>query len=541
MSIGSKVVAGCLCLAVWLIACGEDDLSVGAGAITPQALDAHLRFLASDLLEGRAAGTAGSELAAAYIATQFRLVGLTPAIGDSSYLQPVPLVARTSEARLRFRAPGGAAYTPEPGTEFVAWSRDSAEVSRPTVELVFVGHGIRAPEFNWDDYKSADVRGKVLLILADDPGRYLQDRFRGDTATYYGLVEYKLAEAARLGAVGVLLVHSPDVGPSWNSILSVRTGEQVDLEGPSERPILAYAGWLRQEAAEQVVAMAGLDFATLLESARSESFRPVATGMLVTAAIQTVVRRFSDVNVAGLLPGSHPQLARQLVIVSAHYDHLGVGEPVESDSIYNGAYDNASGTALLLCLADAFSRLPQRPARSMLFLALTAEEPGLLGSRAYVNRPLVPLDRTMANINIDGVNLWGLTEDIVVFGAELSTLRSAARRAAEAENMRWEADRSPQQGYIYRSDQFTFMRAGVPAVLVGHGLDYIGQMPGWGEQVLAHYAEHVYNRPSDEYRSDFNLRGAVQQGRVAFRLGLEVANVEERPTWRSGAETAFLK
>jgi len=520
-----------------MVGCANQDGSPGLEAITAPGFDAHLRFLSSDLLEGRAPGTRGSELAASYIANQFALAGLVPAIGDSSFGQPVPLVAWTPEARLAFRAPGGAAFRPSYGAEFVAWSEDTTGIADIDSELIFVGHGIHAPEWDWDDYKDVDVSGRVVLMLANDPGPWVPGRFKGDTLTYYGLSAYKLEEAARRGAAGVIFVHTPEtVGVGWSVIRSSLMRERVGLDGVSDSGVTSLGAWLSQDAAEQVVSMASLGFATLLETARSDKFRPVLTGVRVSASLRNATRRFVDLNLVGLLPGSDPQLARELVVYTAHYDHLGIAEAVDSDSIYNGTYDNASGVAMLLCLAEAFGRLPRRPARSILFVAVTAKESGLLGSRYYVDNPLVPLTRSVANINIDGINLWGATEDVTVLGAERSSIRGNAVRAARAENLRLEGDPSPEQGYLYRSDQFSFMRAGVPAIMVGHGLDFIGRMPGWGEQMMRGYLDLVYHKPSDEYDPDFDLRGAVQQGRFAFRIGLSLANETDRPVWRDSSE-----
>jgi Zn-dependent M28 family amino/carboxypeptidase len=317
-------------------------------------------------------------------------------------------------------------------------------------------------------------------------------------------------------------------------ILSSQAGERLRYErGASEQP-LGFEGWLNLEAAEQVASMAGLDFSTLLETARSEEFRPIATGVNVTATVRSSRRRIEVANVAGLLPGSDPRLADEVVVFSAHYDHLGIGPAVDGDSIYNGTYDNASGTALLLVLGEAFAQLPQRPARSILFLALTAEEAGLLGSGYYTDNPLLPLSRTVANLNIDGAGVWGRTEDIVVLGAEYSSLESIAAAAAAAEDLRLAGDRAPELGFIFRSGQFSFMRAGVPVAFVQHGLDYRGRLPGWGKQVMERYNSGQYHQPGDEYRPDFDYAGAVQQARVAFRIGFTVANGPDRPMWKEG-------
>ena len=518
--------------------CAGDSADPGLRAITTEAFDAHLRFLSSDLLEGRGLGTRGSEQATAYISNQFALAGLVPAVGDSSYLQPVPMIARTAESRMAFRAPGGASFEPEFGVDFVAWSQDTAEVSNVDAELVFVGYGITAPEWDWDDYEDVDVSGRVLLILTNDPGSGGPDRFRGDTLTYYGLSEYKFAEAERKGAAGAFLIHTPEsTAVSWEVIRTSLLREKASLDVTPDSGVLALQGWVAQEAAEQVVTMARLDFATLLETARSDDFRPVFTGVRTTAEVRSEARSFVDHNIAGVLPGSDPELGQEFVVITAHYDHLGIGEALEGDSIYNGAYDNASGTALLLCLADAFGLLPQRPGRSILFLAVTGEESGLLGSRYYTESPLVPLTRTVLNINIDGANLWGATEDMAVLGAELTDIRRILVQAARAEKLGLEGDQAPKQGFLYRSDQLSFLQVGVPAIMVGHGSDFIGRMPGWGDRTFREYIETSYHRPSDEYRPDLDLRGAVQQGRVALRIGLGVANRRERPAFRDAPWT----
>jgi Zn-dependent M28 family amino/carboxypeptidase len=519
------------CLA--LPGCSVDEAGRGLGAITAEGFDAHLRFLASDLLEGRAPGSQGAELAALYIATQFELAGLHPIVGDSSFLQPIPLAAVTSRPTLAFRARGGASFEASHGPDFVAWSSRPAEPTEIEAELVFVGYGISTPEAGWDDYKEVDVSGKVLLMLLNDPGLGRPGRFRGDTLTYYGLPDYKYEEAARRGALGAILIHTRDLaGYGWHLVESVRRREQLQLEAAQGIPRPEFQGLMSRSASETIVSMAGLDFATLLESATSENFRPIPVGLTVSASVRSEVRPLVDANVAGLLPGADPELAGEVVVFTSHFDNLGIGPSVDSDSIYNGAYDNASGTAMLILLAEAFSQLPERPARSLLFLAVTAEQPDLLGTRYYVETPLVRLESTVANINLDGVNLWGPTHDIVAIAGRASTLEEVVVRAAAAEDLRLEGDRAPEQGYLYRSGQFTFMRADVPAVYIGHGLDFIGQMPGWGAGMMSDYREEHYRQPSDEYRADSDLRGAVQQGRVAFRVGLAVANAGERPVWK---------
>lgn len=508
----------------WLgVACKGRQNVTGLGALDAKTIDAHLLFLASDLLEGRAPGTRGAELAASYIATQFAQAGLKPAIGDTSYFQAVPMIARSSEPRLSFRASGGATLTPPLGDGFLAWPLDTAAVTAVEAELVFVGFGIAAPEYEWDDYKDADVRGKVLLALDGAPGPDRGTRFPGDTATRYGSPLYKYAEAESRGAEGMLLVHSPDLGYVWDAIRSVRAAEQLSLAGVRATDTRV-AGWITGEVASQVAAMGGLNFPTLLEAAGNPDFRPIDMGVTVSLSAQSRERAFEAANVAGLLPGRDPELARELVVFVAHYDHLGVDTRLKDDSIYNGAYDNASGTALLVELAEAFGSLPRHPARSLLFLAVTGTEAGCLGSRYYLRHPVVPLPRTVASLQIDGANLWGPTEDIVLVWADGAEMGEAVRKSVSAEGLRLEAAVAPEWGIAYRSDHPCFSEAGVPSVFVGHGLEFVGRMPGWGRQTMEQYLRTAYLRPGDEYQAGLDLRGAVQQARVAFRLGLYLSN-----------------
>lgn len=507
--------------------CDGRQRHAGLDALESKAIDAHLRFLASDLMEGRAPGTRGGHVAASYIATQFAQAGLQPAVGDSSYLQPVPMIGRAFEPRLSFRASGGAALAPPYGDGFLAWPRDTATAMAVEAELVFVGYGIAAPEREWDDYEDTDVRGRVLLALDGDPGAYRGALFRGDTAKRYGSPMYKYAEAERHGAVGMLLIHSPDLGYVWEAIRNARSAQRLSL-GDVDPGGLNVAGWITSEVASQVAAMGGLDFPTLLETARSPDFRPIELGVTVSLSAQTTRRRFDALNVAGLLPGRDPALAHEFVVFVAHYDHLGIETGLVDDSVYNGAYDNASGTALLIGLADAFASLPRRPARSLLFLALTGEEAGCLGSRHYMRRPIVPLAQTVTFLSIDGANLWGPTEDIVVVWADGAGLGEAAREAASDEGLRLETAFAPEWGLAYRSEQICLSEAGVPSVLVGHGREFVGRMPGWGRQRMEQYLRTAYHRPTDEYPPALDLRGAVQQARVAFRLGLFLSNAAGR-------------
>lgn len=522
------------------IACAEKPGVEGAlEAIAPHALDAHLRFLAHDLLEGRAPGTRGIELAAHYIAAQFERAGLRPAVGDTSYFQRVPVVGMTSRARLAFEA-GGERLELRYGDEFVAWAGTQRPEASARGDIVFVGYGVNAPEYGWNDYKDADLSGKILLSLVNDPGKTEPGRFRGDTLTYYGRWTYKLEEAARRGAAGAILVHTRELaGYPWGVVSSSWGRERFGLEvKPGERR-LAVMAWVPWDVAARALAAAGKNLDALYAAAQSADFRPVETGVRLSATVRSRIRRIESANVAGILPGrSRP---REVVVYTAHYDHLGIGRAADGDSIYNGARDNASGTALLITLADAFARLPQRPARSVLFLAVTAEEYGLLGSRYYAENPLIRLTRTAANVNMDGANLWGPTEDVIAIGVDRSTLGPVVERAARAERLTLRGDRFPEQGYFFRSDQFSFVRWGVPAAYIEHGYDYVGRPEGWGVQRQDEYNERDYHQPSDEVRPDFDYAGAVQQGRVAFRVGWEVAEAKDLPQWLPGAEFKAIR
>ncbi|UCF20134.1 MAG: M28 family peptidase [Gemmatimonadota bacterium] len=494
-------------------------------AISAASIDAHLRYLSSDLLEGRAPGTRGSELAATYIATQFELAGLEPVSG-SEYLRPVRLLARRSRARISFRARGGAALAPVAGEDCVVWTSAPVDTLRLTAEVVYVGYGIHAPEYDWDDFKGVDVSGKVLLLLGGGPAAYgsYPAELQGD----YALEHHKFEEAARRGAAGAVLIHlAQPSGYQWGAVRGARGAEILSL-GATETPPPALHGWLSEETARQVIGMASLDFTTLVELANSRQFRPIGTGVNLRATIVNRSREFADYNVAGLLRGGDPGRAGEVVLFAAHFDHLGIGPKVGLDSIYNGAYDNASGIALLITLAGAFARMERPPARSLLFLALTAAEPDLLGSAHYVSQPLVPLAQTVTAINLDRANLWGPTADLLLIGDE-ARLYKYVEEAAAAERLQLRSARGVGRGHRYRSDELSFLGAGVPAVRLGHGLDFIGRMPGWGEAVIGAYGAGHYRQPSDEYRPDFDYRGAVQQGRVAFRLGLQLANSGRRP------------
>ncbi|HEX8696849.1 MAG TPA: M28 family peptidase [Longimicrobium sp.] len=505
-------------------------------AVHQKAVDAHLRFLSHPLLEGRAPGTRGGTLAMEYIRGQFQRVGLEPV--NHSYFQPVPMVGMDPHPELALELPGGPPSLPAYRDEYVL----EAGVPEPEVsvdaELVFVGYGISAPEYDWDDYKDVDVRGKVLLMRVNDPGTGETPGFFGGKAlTYYGRWTYKYEEASRRGAAGALLVHTDEsAGYGWNVVRTSNTGEQFDLAGRPEFP-LGVRGWIAWPALERALGAAGHDLDELVRRAEERGFRPVPTGIRVRARVRSDLREVETANVVGVFAGSDPRRLNEAVILSSHYDHLGLRRGDGGETlVYHGAYDNASGVSLLLALAEAVSLAPERPPRPLLFVATTAEESGLLGAEWYARHPLYPLSTTAAALNVDGANLWGPTHDITPLGTDRSELGEMVRAAAAAEGIEVAPEPHPEQGMFFRQDHFPFARAGIPALAMDHGLRYVGRPEGWGEERYQEFNTHHYHQPSDAYRDDFDYGGAVQQGRVMLRTAWAAASTDELPQWREGVE-----
>lgn len=521
-----------LALAVGTALVGLQEAGDG---ITADEIRAHMYFLSGDQLQGRAPGTPGADLAAEYIKTQFMSMGLEPV--DGSYFQEVPLVGITTDPTtlsLAFEVEAGrvpALYS----SEAVIWpGAPGRSAIQLTGELVFVGYGIHAPEWQWDDYKGRDLNGKVAVFLVGDPPAPPDEPelFDGRSMTYYGRWTYKFEEARRRGATGALLIHTDEAaGYGWDVVRSSWTGEHLMLPDQGDGAPLLVQGWITRDLARRVFDQAGIDLAELFVRAARRDFSPVATDVTVRARLNSRSRRVPARNVVGYLPGADPA-TDEVVVFTSHYDHLGIGPAVDGDSIYNGAYDNASGVGLLLEVAEEFSTLGQAPRRGALFVATTAEEAGLLGSRYYVRNPLFPLESTVAAINVDGANLWGETDDVVAVGAERSTLGDVLRPRAEEMGLRVRPDPDPDKGGFFRSDHFPFALAGVPVLYIRHGLDFRGRPSGWGETLMERWAAASYHRPSDEYDPSFDLSGAVQQARLVFRTGLDLAGSTERPVER---------
>ncbi|PYQ20282.1 MAG: peptidase M28 [Acidobacteria bacterium] len=511
-----------------------------ARAIRPERLTMDVRFLASDLLEGRSPATRGDQLARAYIAGRLEGMGLQPGAPGGSWQQVFDMVGinTTSPETVRF-ARGSEGVDLRVHEDYIAFSGAAQpEVRLEAAEVVFVGYGIVAPEYQWDDFKGADLRGKVLLVMNNDP----EDDpalFAGKTRLYYGRWDYKYDQAARQGAAGAIIIHTAaSAGYKWQVVQTSWTGEQFSLPAETGDAALPVKAWATEEACRRVVRLAGQDLDALRASAQKRDFRPVPLGVTVSLVLRNEVQRRQTANVIARLPGSDPVLAREAVLYTAHHDHLGIkpGAQPGHDAIYNGALDNASGVAALLGIAEAMKALPERPRRTILFAAVAAEEQGLLGSRYLAANPPVPAGRLAADINIDGVNIWGPSQDVSVVGLGKSNLDDWIRALAAAQGREVVGDQFPDRGSFYRSDQLSLARIGVPAAYLKAGTKTIGRPAGWGREQQEAFEAKDYHQPSDELREDWNLAGAVEDAQLLFFLGVKVANATPLPAWRPGDE-----
>ncbi len=524
-----------------LVTCLPGTLAGQASAapITTSEIDANLRFLSSDLLEGRAPATRGGQLAASYIESVLQSSGVMPGAAGS-YLQAVPIdIVTADRASMHLEATGKATAMLRDPEDVVVWAGSATGASAARGELVYVGYGVAAPEYRWDDFKGVDLHGKILLVLVNDPPATAQEPtlFGGPAMTYYGRWTYKFEEAERRGAVGALIIHTTErAGYPWHTVVGSWDKEQRMLpRDPALPPPLGVRGWITDSAASQLLGRAGLDLPTLRIQAASRDFHPVATGITLDLSFTNRVAHLQSENVVGLVRGSDPSARQQYVVFTAHWDHLGIGPPVNGDSIYNGAEDNASGVADVLAMAKAAAAAPH-PRRSMLFVLVTAEESGLLGSAYFLQHPPVPVADMVADLNIDGGNLLGPVRDLDVIGDHKSSLGPSLARYAAARGLRVEPEQHPEQGHFYRSDHFSFAKAGVPGVSISAGTDFVDRPPQWGKQQEEDYTAHHYHQPSDEYRSDFDLRGAVQLSQIVLGFGTSLANAPALPTWNADAE-----
>ncbi|MEQ1437853.1 M28 family metallopeptidase [Fontimonas sp. SYSU GA230001] len=515
-------------------------------SITADDLLRHVRALSSDAFEGRLPGTLGEAKTAAYLIEQFRTMGLAPGNPDGSYVQRVPLVGITGTPKMQLWA-GPKKFEMKPGTDFVAvTSRFVPEVSVRDSELVFVGYGVQAPEYGWDDYKDVDVRGKTIVMLindpavprADDPARLDDKMFRGKAMTYYGRWTYKYEIASKLGATAAIIVHETEpAGYPWAVVQNSWSGEQFELAAADKNmgrvPVQA---WISNERARELFAASGLDFDAAKAAAVRRDFRPMPLKALANFSIRNSLREVQSQNIVARLPGSDPVYADEHVLYTAHWDHLGRNPSLPGDPIFNGALDNATGVAGLLEIAEAYARLPEAPKRSALFMAVTAEEQGLLGARHYATQPLYPLSRTLAVINMDGLNPWGPTRDMQVIGSGQTTLEDLLQDVLARQNRVVAADAEPEKGFYYRSDQFELAKVGVPALYADSGSEVIGKPEGYGLQKRREYTANDYHKPSDEVKPDWDLSGAAQDMRVLMEVGWRVANERHWPRWKDGSE-----
>ena len=515
------------------------DKTAPARPITPREIDAHLRFLSHDLLEGRAPATRGGRLAAEYIAAQLQAFGLEPA-GEKGWFQKVPIdIVGAKRETMHVTASAGATATLRYPEDVVIWAGSATERSAATAEIVFVGYGATAPEYKWNDFKEVNVKGKIIMVLVNDPPAPANEPtlFGGRAMTWYGRYPYKFEEAERRGAVGALVIHTTErAGYPWHTVEGSWAKEIRILPRPANAPApLGFRGWITDSSASALLAQAGLDLAQLRTKAESRDFRPVSTGITLDVAFANSVEHLESENVLGLLKGHDAKGETEFVVLSAHWDHLGIGPKVDGDSIYNGAEDNASGTADLLAVARAAADAP-RLRRSLLFAFVTAEESGLLGSQYLAEHPVVPLTQTVANLNLDGGNLLGRVKDLNVLGDTKSTLGPQLATRLQPRGIKIVPEAFPERGAFYRSDHFMFAKAGVPSISIGAGDTFEGRPEGWGVAQGEDYLAHRYHQPSDNYKPDFDLTGAVQLSGILLDFAKALASSSAWPQWNQNAE-----
>jgi Zn-dependent M28 family amino/carboxypeptidase len=517
--------------------------------IDPQRVLQHIKVLSSNKFEGRAPGTNGEELSVAYIETQFQDLKLKPGNPDGTFVQKVPLVGITAtNTRPLTFVKGSQALGLKWKDDVVAWTKhvaDSASINKS--DVIFAGYGVEAPEFNWNDFKDVDVKGKTIVVLVNDPpvpdpadaSKLDPKTFGGDAMTYYGRWTYKFEEGARKGAAAVLIVHEDKPAGYPFNVVQGNLNEKFDVVTPDKNMgRVNIEAWITSDAARKLFALGGQDYDALKKQAVSRDFKPVPLGVQASMSIANKLRTIDSRNVVAKLEGSDPAHKDEYVVYSAHWDHLGVGAPVKggTDRIYNGALDNASGVGTVLEIARAFTQVNPQPKRSILFLMVTAEEQGLLGSQYYSVTPLYPLAKTAANINIDGVNQWGKTKDITVIGLGASDLDDYLRQAAQEQNRTLSPDPEPEKGFYYRSDHFNFAKQGVPALDPDSGVEFIGKPSDWGKKKRDEYTEHDYHQPSDEVKPDWDFSGAAEDAQLLLAVGYRVANADKLPEWKPGNE-----
>ncbi|MEM8816949.1 MAG: M28 family peptidase [Pseudomonadota bacterium] len=563
MNSGRSLVASALAIAL-LAGCGESPNETAAPAApaaseSPVALelaggnpaaDAAVQTISADYMrdiikeisddryEGRGPGSAGDKMARDYIVERMKEAGLEPGAADGSWEQSFDLLGINASQPPEWAFSGhGEDLTLKQWDDFIVGSGVQAERAEfSDAELVFVGYGIQAPEYDWDDYKGADLSGKVLVMMNNDPD-WDPELFAGETRLWYGRWDYKYLSAARQGAVGAIIIHTaPSAGYPFQVVQTSWTGEQFELPAGDE-PRSQVEGWVTEDAARKLIAMAGLDLDELREAAYNRDFEPVPLGITTSLGMDVAINRTSTANVLGLIPGSDPELKDEVVIYTAHHDHLGIGTPNDDgDTIYNGAMDNASGVAQILSMAKAIRSMPEAPRRSILVAMVGAEEQGLLGSKYYAENPTFAPGRIAANLNYDGGNIWGHTHDVTFIGLGKSSIDGIVEMIAEEQGRVVKPDQYADKGYFYRSDQFSFAKIGVPAMYLDTGTEFVDRPADWGREQLNHYTEVHYHQPSDEYDDTWNFDGMIADTELGFWTGLAIANADEMPEWAPGDE-----
>jgi Zn-dependent M28 family amino/carboxypeptidase len=517
-----------------LVSCSRSPEPASSPDFAAHRIAAHARFLSDDLLEGRGPATRGEGLAVAYLASQFAQYGLEPAGDHGTYFQGVPLVGVETLPASTLTMNNRSLKLLD---EFVGVNRRQQKESLAEAEAVFVGHGIVAPEYQWDDYKDTDVKGKWVVLFTNEPQSDDPKFFGGRALTYYGRWTYKYEEAARRGALGCLIVHTDrTAGYGWSVVRNSWSGKEPFVKLAEGEPALAFAGWVTEAAGNQIFATVNKSVVGALSEAEQRDFRPIPLPIRFRARIFSDVSPLDTRNVLALVPGSDPNLRGEAVLYTAHYDHLGIGTPVDGDAIYNGAVDNASGCGILLEIARAYAMTEPKPKRSILFAAVGAEEGGLRGSEYLALHSPVPAGKIAANLNFDGEFAFGRTADITMIGYERTSLKNLVEQTAARFHFKIKPDPHPEQGHYYRSDHFSLAKVGIPAFSIGLGTEYIGKPPDWGQKMYEEYNAKHYHQPSDEFDPSWDYSGLAELAHFGYELGRRVAEQPELPSWEPGEE-----
>jgi len=524
--------------AVVLSVGGAGKEAASTPAFSGPRIAAHVKFLASDLLEGRGTGQRGGDIAAEYIATEFALYGLKPAGDNGTYFQNVPMVAVKTLPATSFKlvARNGDAVELKDLDEFVTNNESQTESGDIDAPIVFVGFGITAPEYRWDDYKGVDLTGKVALLFVNEPPSDDPKFFKGKALTYYGRWTYKFEETARRGAVATLVIHRTDLASyGWQVVRNSWGGERSYLKRDAT-PKLQAASWIQLDVAKKLVEVGGLDLDKLFAAAQTREFKPIELPVRLQAHVASELRPFVSRNVLASLPGSDPKRSGEAVLYTAHYDHLGIDPSLKGDNIYNGAVDNATGCGILLELAHSWASVSPAPPRSILFAAVTGEEQGLLGSEYLGKHPPISPGRISLDLNYDALAPIGAPEEVEVSGAERTTFYPVVESTAKSFGLAIRPDARPEAGHYYRSDHFSLARVGIPSFSIGEGLKFKGHDAAWGEAQDKDYVDNHYHQPSDEYVESWDFTGLAEMARFGFALGRASATRPELQGWQPGDE-----